>query len=161
MTAELSITVTPDDILSEVTKRKYINVAKEKGISEDVALEAFEKNKDEANAITKAQLKAMAKSENGVRAAKALLKDIDPSESIDNESATYLRNLISRIERLSDERDEVALDIKEVYAEAKGRGFDVKAIKKIINIRKKDMAKLREEQAMLETYANALQMELF
>ena len=72
-----------------------------------------------------------------------------------------LRQFIERVERLEDEKSTLTLDIREVYAEAKGRGFDTKAIRKIIAIRKQDADKRREEQAVLQLYAEALGMDVF
>jgi len=67
-----------------------------------------------------------------------------------------LRSIIERIERLEEEKSEVAACIKEVYAEAKGNGFDTKALRKLVALRKKDRDKAMEERAILELYANAL-----
>lgn len=67
-----------------------------------------------------------------------------------------LQSIIERLERLGEEKDAIAADTKEVYAEAKGNGFDTKAIRKLVAIRKKDVTKLREENAILELYAAAL-----
>lgn len=69
-----------------------------------------------------------------------------------------LQQLIQRIERLEDEKASLAIDIKEVYSEAKSMGFDPKIIKKVISIRAKDAAKVAEEQALLDTYMAALGM---
>jgi uncharacterized protein (UPF0335 family) len=69
-----------------------------------------------------------------------------------------LQQLIQRIERLEDEKASLGLDIKEVYAEAKSMGFDPKIIRKVVSIRAKDSAKVAEEQALLDTYMNALGM---
>lgn len=69
-----------------------------------------------------------------------------------------LQQIISRIEKLEDEKSALALDIKEVYAEAKSMGFDPKIIRKVVSIRAKDAAKLAEEEALLDTYKAALGM---
>ena len=73
-------------------------------------------------------------------------------------SAGQLRSIIERIERLEEEKKEVAEQIAEVYAEAKGNGFDVKTLRKIITLRKKKPEERSEEEAMLELYMNALGM---
>jgi uncharacterized protein (UPF0335 family) len=73
-------------------------------------------------------------------------------------AADQLRSIIDRIERLEEEKKALAEDIKEVYAEAKGNGFDVKIIRKIISIRKRDRAELDEEETILELYLRALGM---
>jgi uncharacterized protein (UPF0335 family) len=69
-----------------------------------------------------------------------------------------LRSLIERIERLEEEKKAIAADIKEVYAEAKSNGFDVKVIRKVVSLRKKDQAERAEEEAMLDLYLAALGM---
>jgi uncharacterized protein (UPF0335 family) len=69
-----------------------------------------------------------------------------------------LRSFIERIERLEEEKKAIAADIKEVYAEAKGTGFDVKIMRKVISLRKKDAAERQEEEAILELYLSALGM---
>lgn len=73
-------------------------------------------------------------------------------------AADELRLLIERIERLEEEKKGMADDIKDVMAEAKSRGFDAKAIRKIVQIRKKKKEDFQEEEAILETYMAALGM---
>ena len=70
----------------------------------------------------------------------------------------HLRAFVERLEKLEEEKRAIADDIKEVYAEAKGTGFDVKALRKIISMRRQDKDKRREEEAMLELYLSALGM---
>lgn len=70
-----------------------------------------------------------------------------------------LRAFVSRIERLEEEKAALAADLKEVYAEAKGSGFDTKALRKIISLRKADENTRREEEAVLATYMHALGMQ--
>ena len=65
---------------------------------------------------------------------------------------------IERIERLEEEKKTIADDIKDVYGEAKATGFDTKALRAIIRIRKKDAQEYAEEQSILETYLHALGM---
>ena len=67
-----------------------------------------------------------------------------------------LKSIIERIERLEVEKTEIAEQIKEVYAEAKGNGFDVKILRKVIRIRKQDRAKRQEEDAILDLYLSAI-----
>lgn len=69
-----------------------------------------------------------------------------------------LRAFIERIERLEGEKSEIADDIKGVYAELKGSGFDAKTVRAIIRLRKKEDHKRQEEQAMLQLYMDALGM---
>jgi len=69
-----------------------------------------------------------------------------------------LRAIVERIERLEEEKKTIAADIKEVYAEAKGNGFDTRILRKVISIRKKDADERQEEEAMLDVYLAALGM---
>lgn len=70
-----------------------------------------------------------------------------------------LASFIERIERLEEEKAALAEDIKEVYAEAKGIGYDVKTIRKIISLRKLDPEKRREQEELLNLYQQALGMQ--
>ena len=81
------------------------------------------------------------------------------SETSQTVAAGQLRAIIERIERLEDEKKTISEDIKEVYAEAKGTGFDTKAVRTIIRLRKKDQAERQEEEAILDLYKAALGME--
>ena len=67
-----------------------------------------------------------------------------------------LKSIIERVERLEQEKAEVAEQIKEVFAEAKGNGFDVKVLRKVVRIRKQDRAKRQEEEAILDLYLSAI-----
>ena len=69
-----------------------------------------------------------------------------------------LRSLIERIERLEEEKRTLSADIKEVYAEAKGTGFDTKIMRQIIRIRKMDKDDLDEQETLLDIYKRALGM---
>lgn len=74
-------------------------------------------------------------------------------------AAGQLRAFIERVERLEEERATIQEDIKEVFAEMKGSGFDTKAVRTIIRLRKKDAAERQEEEAILDLYKAALGME--
>jgi uncharacterized protein (UPF0335 family) len=69
-----------------------------------------------------------------------------------------LRAFVERIERLEEEKKAIADDIKEVYAEAKGNGFDSKVMRKLVSIRKQDRAERLEQEAILDLYMHALGM---
>ncbi|RKE50313.1 DUF2312 domain-containing protein [Sphingomonas sp. PP-CC-1A-547] len=73
-------------------------------------------------------------------------------------AADELRLLIERAERLEEEKKGISEDIKDVFAEAKGRGFDPKAIRKVLAIRKKKKEEYQEEEAILEVYLQTLGM---
>ena len=69
-----------------------------------------------------------------------------------------LRSLVERIERLEEEKKAIADDIREVFAEAKGNGFDTKAMRQVLKIRKLDASERMEQEALLDTYLHALGM---
>ncbi|WP_283258262.1 DUF2312 domain-containing protein [Pseudomonas sp. GX19020] len=69
-----------------------------------------------------------------------------------------LRQLIERIEQFEAEKKDISEQLKEVYAEAKGRGFDTKALRKIVSLRKQDPDERQEAEAILEVYMTALGM---
>ena len=69
-----------------------------------------------------------------------------------------LKAFVERVERLEEEKKAISDDIRDVYAEAKGNGFDVKALRTIVRLRKQDSAERKEQQAVLETYMHALGM---
>ena len=69
-----------------------------------------------------------------------------------------LKAIIERIERLEEEKKAISDDIKDVYAEAKGNGFDVKALRTIVRLRKQDADERQEQETILETYMQALGM---
>lgn len=73
-------------------------------------------------------------------------------------TADELRQFIERIERLDAEKKDIADQQKEVMAEAKGRGYDVKVIRKLITLRRRDQGEVAEEEAVLELYKEALGM---
>jgi len=81
------------------------------------------------------------------------------AETAQTVAAGQLRAFIERIERLEEEKQTIADDIKDVYAEAKGTGFDVKALRAIVRLRKKDQTERQEEEAILDLYKAALGME--
>ena len=67
-----------------------------------------------------------------------------------------LKSIVERIERLEEEKKTIADDIKEVYAEAKGIGYDVKALRKVIAMRKRDLDERKEEEAIMDLYLQAV-----
>lgn len=69
-----------------------------------------------------------------------------------------LRSIVERIERLEEEKAALAADIKEVFAEAKGNGFDIKTLRQVVRLRKQDKAERQEQEAMLDLYLHALGM---
>ena len=71
-------------------------------------------------------------------------------------AADQLKSIVERIERLEEEKSGIASDIKDIFAEAKGNGYDVKTLRKVIQLRKKDAAERDEEEHLLDTYKRAL-----
>ena len=78
--------------------------------------------------------------------------------SVRGVSTERLRSFVERIERLEEEKAALAGDIREVYSEAKGSGFDVKVMRQVMRLRKLDKTARQEHEAMLETYLRALGM---
>ena len=79
-------------------------------------------------------------------------------EDVQSDSHAQLKSVVERIERLEEEKKALAGDIKDVYSEAKANGFDTKALRKVITLRRQDMAERREQEAVLATYMAALGM---
>ncbi len=83
----------------------------------------------------------------------------DDAVTIDTLNSTAqgkLKSIIERIERLEEDKAAVANDLKEVYAEAKGEGFDTKILRKVVRLRKQDTAKRQEEEALIDLYISAI-----
>tara|TARA_R110002020_G_scaffold185004_1_gene382469 strand:+ start:4059 stop:4310 length:252 start_codon:yes stop_codon:yes gene_type:complete len=73
-------------------------------------------------------------------------------------AADQLRALIERIERLEEDRQAIADDVKDVYAEAKANGYDTKILREVVRLRKKDSTERQEHEALLDLYMHALGM---
>jgi uncharacterized protein (UPF0335 family) len=82
----------------------------------------------------------------------------DESFSTTAVAAGQLKSIVERIERLEEEKKEIAEQIKEVYAEAKANGFDAKTLRKVVSLRKRSTEDRQEEQALLDLYLHALGM---
>ncbi len=82
----------------------------------------------------------------------------DPDSDVGGIAADRLRSIVERIERLEEERKALAGDIKDIYAEAKSAGFDVKVLRQIISLRKKEPAEVEEQETLLDLYRRALGM---
>lgn len=80
------------------------------------------------------------------------------ADAFNSISGEKLRNFIMRIERLEEDKSNVANDIREVYAEAKANGFEPKIMRKVVQLRKIDTQKLQEQETLLELYKNVLNM---
>ena len=81
------------------------------------------------------------------------------TQDVGGVAGARLKSFIERIERLEEEKTAIADDIKDVYAEAKGTGFDAKTIRKVVSLRKLDVEKRREADDMLDLYKSAIGME--
>ena len=85
------------------------------------------------------------------------MSDIEDSGIVDAKSKDdRLKSFIERIESLEEEKNNIVVDIKEVYSEAKSSGYDPKIMRKILTIRKLDIDERLEQEALLNTYKNAL-----
>ena len=82
----------------------------------------------------------------------------DAAFQTESVAGDQLKAFIERLERLEEEKAGIAGDIKDVYAEAKGNGFDTKVLRKIVSIRKQDHNERMEQEALLELYLTALGM---
>jgi len=85
-------------------------------------------------------------------------KPVEDTAETGGIAADRLRSLIERIERLEEERKALGSDIKDIYSEAKSAGFDVKVIRQLISIRKKEPAEVEEQETLLDVYRRALGM---
>jgi uncharacterized protein (UPF0335 family) len=72
--------------------------------------------------------------------------------------ADQLKSIIARVEKLTEEKEGIGADIRDVLAEAKGNGYSIPAIRTILKMRKKDASEREEEEAILDSYMNALGM---
>lgn len=81
------------------------------------------------------------------------------AQNTNSPTAAQLKGFIERIEKIEEDRDACTADRKEVYTEAKDEGYDTKAIRKIVKMRKMDTAKRKEEEAILSTYCEAIGLE--
>ena len=81
---------------------------------------------------------------------------LNSSQDAIQEKNEKLRSFIERIERLSEEKNNINFDIKEVFSEAKSMGYDTKTMRKILALRKLDVDERLEQEALLNTYKNAL-----
>ena len=82
--------------------------------------------------------------------------DASQIDVLNSTAQTQLKTIVERIERLEEDKAGIMADLKEVYAEAKGNGFDVKTLRKVVRIRKQDRAKRQEEEALLDLYLSAI-----
>jgi uncharacterized protein (UPF0335 family) len=78
------------------------------------------------------------------------------ADVLNSPAQTRLRTIIERVERLEEEKAAILADIKEVFSEAKGEGFDVKIIRKIVRLRAQDREKRLEEEALIDLYVAAI-----
>lgn len=84
------------------------------------------------------------------------MSEFEPSSDVLTAPAQgRLLSIIERLERLDEDKQAISADMKEVFAEAKGDGYDVKILRKVLRVRKQDRAKRQEEQAILDLYLNA------
>ena len=84
--------------------------------------------------------------------------DGKPAAASGHLAKDQLRSIIERIERLEEEKKTIADDIRDVYAESKGNGFDVKALRTIVRMRRQDPSERQEAESILEIYMQALGM---
>ncbi len=81
----------------------------------------------------------------------------DP-DTLSGQAQGRLKSFVARINKMIDERDDLNADIREIFAEAKGEGFDIKTMRKAVRIARMDKAKRQEEEALLDLYLSALDL---
>lgn len=91
--------------------------------------------------------------------AAALNQNDDDTQDVGGVAGKRLKSFLDRIERLEEEKKALADDIKDIYAEAKGVGFDPKIMRKVLRLQKMETEKRREEEELLELYKSAIGME--
>jgi uncharacterized protein (UPF0335 family) len=84
--------------------------------------------------------------------------DATTTEKPTNIAGDRLRSIVDRIERLEEERKALGSDIKDIYAEAKSAGFDIKVLRQLIRIRKQEPAEIEEQETLLDVYRRAIGM---
>jgi len=84
------------------------------------------------------------------------MSDAAAPDVLAGQAQGQLKSIVERIERLEEDKAAVMADLKEVFAEAKGNGFDVKTLRKVVRIRKQDRAKRQEEEVLLDLYLSAI-----
>jgi uncharacterized protein (UPF0335 family) len=88
----------------------------------------------------------------------AVLHEVGSDEGTAGFAQGKLRSFVERIERLEEEKTALGADIREVYSEAKGQGFDTKVMRQVVRLRKMETADRQEQEALLDIYLNALGM---
>jgi uncharacterized protein (UPF0335 family) len=88
------------------------------------------------------------------------IEEPNEAENASGLSSERLRSFIKRIEKLEEDKAGISEDLKEVYSEAKGTGFDTKIMRKIISLRKMEVEQRREQEELLELYKSVLGMDL-
>ena len=158
------------DIISAVSLANYLSITRAAGLPDTVAEETYKDNKESADKLTEFKLKHdikkgdLAKSLIGHNSGETPHSSVTKaairgeSKDVGGVAGQRLSSFVERVERLEEEKAALMEDIKEVYAEAKGVGFDVKQIRKLITLRKMDTEKRHEEEAILDLYKSAIGM---
>lgn len=94
----------------------------------------------------------------GAKGDTPMFKEKEMSSDVNGVARDQLRSLVERIERLEEEKKDLVSDIKDIYAEAKGVGFDTKVLRRVVAIRKQDQNERLEQEAILDLYLHALGM---
>jgi len=129
----------------------YLEVTRKAGLSDQLAIDTYNNNKDSADKLTEIVVN------NTIKNGKKMEKLMNNSQE-KNIAGERLMSFIERIERLEEEKIALMEDIKEVYSEVKGVGFDVKTVKKLVSLRKVDKQKRIEESELLELYQASIGM---
>lgn len=88
-----------------------------------------------------------------------IMEDADKTNDVGGVAGKRLKSFLDRVERMEEEKKGIADDIKDIYAEAKGVGFDVKIMRKVLRLRKMETEKRREEEELMDLYCAAIGLE--
>ena len=144
----------PKETIEMISLANYLSVTRAAGLPDSLAQKTYKDNKESADKLTEFKLKHDIK-----RGDRAMALIGHNSKDTGGVAGDRLKSFIERIERLSEEKTALQEDIKEVFVELKGVGFDVKTTRKIIALRKMDGQKRNEEAELLELYKVALGMQ--
>lgn len=150
----------PKSAVESVALANYLVITRKAGIPDELAHETYKANKTSADALAALQIKNTIEAGEAMKAAVAGPghNSGDPQE-VGGVSGARLKAFLDRVERLEEEKGGIAEDIKDIYAEAKGVGFDTKIMRKVIKLRKMDSEKRREEEELLTLYQSAIGMD--
>ena len=133
----------------DIALAQYLAITRKSGLPDELAIETYNDNKDSADRLAKIVV------DNTIKNGKDMEKLMTNQTS--SAAGDRLKALVERIERLETEKTAIQEDVKEVYKEVAGVGFEPKIVKKMIALRKMEKEKRLEEQELLEMYETAIE----